>query len=250
MTKETLIEKLAGKSFKEYLIACTYFPDYVKSGNELNQEIIERVLFINLLPLWAEHEDLEEKLHEITSEFPNHAGLLNNETLKNDLMGVSLFVNGLINRGFDVSGFLWCSNGYMCSHTSCKAISKHYKEIGKDREASYFTELAEWFLAIYEATTDVFRGIMGIETWNESMVVGLTNFLTESLKHYGVFEWILGGLYKVVDDPLIKENVFDYYIGLLTKSRDNLKKEKKKEEAGQLTEKLKDLRKLAKGKSI
>ncbi len=250
MNKDDLIEKLAGKSFKEYLIACNYFSDYVKSGSELNQEIIERALFINLLPIWAEHKDLEEKFNEITNKLPNHSDLINNEKLKSDLMGLSLFVNGIVNREFDVSGFLWCNNGYMCSSTACTSISEYYKEIGKDQESTYFNDLSDWFLDIYKGTTDVFRALMGIESWNESMVIGLTNFLNESLKHYGVFEWILSGLYKVVDDPLIQENVFDNYISILTKSRENLKKEKKKEEANDITKKLKNLRKLAKGKSI
>ncbi|MEW7292867.1 hypothetical protein [Aquimarina sp. 2304DJ70-9] len=250
MNKEELIKKLASNSFKDYLIACNHLSTYVQDGGELNQEIIERALFVNLLPLWAEHEDLFGKYNEITAELPNHSELLNNEKTKSDLMGLSLFVNGLINGEFDVSGFFWCSNGYMCCSTSCKSISEHYKEEGKNKESKYFLELSEWFMEIYSGTTDVFGAIMKIDLWNESMVVGLTNFLNESLKHYGVFEWILSGLYKVIDDPLIKEKVFDHYISILTKSRENLKKEKKKEEANDLTEKLKNLRKLAKGKSI
>ncbi|NOQ73272.1 MAG: hypothetical protein GQ574_14805 [Crocinitomix sp.] len=250
MNKDDLIKKLAGSSFKEYLIACNHLSDYVKDGGELNQEIIERALFVNLLPLWSKHEDLEEKFKEITSQLPNHLDLLNNDELKGDFMGLSLFVNGLINGEFDVSGFIWCNNGYMCSSTACDSISEHYKDEGKDKESAYFNDLSEWFLDSYSGTTDVFRAIMRIDAWNEGMIVGLTNFLTASLKHYGVFEWTLSGLYKVIDDPLIKEKVFDYYIGIFEKSRDSFRKEKKKEAAKEITDKLKNLRKLAKGKSV
>jgi hypothetical protein len=81
-------------------------------------------------------------------------------------------------------------------------------------------------LTIYSATTDVFRAIMNIKSWNEQMVIGLTNFLNKSLSQYGIFEWILSGLYEVVDDPLIKEKVFDHYIDSFKKARENLKKKK------------------------
>ncbi|WP_428070237.1 hypothetical protein [Chryseobacterium gambrini] len=249
MNKEELVRKLAGKSFQEYLEACNELPDYAKNGGELNQEIIERALFVNLFPFWANHQDLNDKYDEITSELPNHSDLLQTDQ-KYDLMGITVFVNGLMNGVFDVSGFLWASNGYMSSKVSCNSISEYYKEQGKDKEAAYFQELGEWFLTIYSATTDVFRAIMNIKSWNEEMVIGLTNFLNKSLSQYGIFEWILSGLYEVVDDPLIKEKVFDHYIESFKKARENLKKEKNKEGADQITEKLKNLRKLAKGQNV
>ena len=138
----------------------------------------------------------------------------------------------------------------MCCSTACKAISEHYKTAGKDKEAVYFHELHEWFMSFYHATSDVFRAVMQIEVWSEEMLVGLTNFLNETFKYYGVFEWILSGLYKVVDDPLVKEKVFDHYIGIFTKSRDKLRRQKNKDGADDLTAKLKNLRKLAKGQSV
>lgn len=250
MKKEELIKKLAGDSFQEYLAACSYLPDYVKNGGELNQEIIERALFVNLFPSWAQHSDLIDKYDEITKELPKHSDLLNNFDTKFDLTGISVFVAGLMDGIFDISGFLWSSNGFMSCSTSSKSLSEYYTKEGKDKEAAYFHELHEWFMTIYCATTDVFRAIMNIDSWNEEMIIGLNNFLIKSLRQYGVFEWILSGLYKVVEDPLIKEKVFDNYIGIFTKSRENLRKEKNKEAADQITEKLKDLRKLAKGKSI
>ncbi|MDO3425293.1 hypothetical protein QWT87_10365 [Chryseobacterium sp. APV1] len=249
MNKEELIKKLAGDSFKEYLEACSELPDYAKNGVELNQEIIERALFVNLFPFWANHQDLKDKYDEIANELPNHSDLLQTDQ-KYDLMGLTVFVNGLMNGVFDVSGFLWASNGYMSSKVSCDSISEYYKEQGKDKEAAYFQELGEWFLTIYSATTDVFRAIMNIKSWNEQMVIGLTNFLNKSLSQYGIFEWILSGLYEAVDDPLIKEKVFDHYIDSFKKARENLKKEKNKEGADQITGKLKNLRKLAKGQNV
>lgn len=105
-------------------------------------------------------------------------------------------------------------------------------------------------MSIYSATSAVFRTIMNTSVWNKEMVSGITNFLDESLKQYGIFEWILSGLYEVVDDPLIKEKVFDHYIESFKKARENLKKEKNKEGADQITEKLKNLRKLAKGQNV
>lgn len=250
MNKEELIKKLAGDSFQEYLVGCSYLPEYVKNGGELDQEIIERALFVNLFPSWAQHQDLFDKYDEITKELPKHSDLLNNSETKFNLTGISVFVDGLMDGIFDVSGFLWSNNGFMSCSTSCKSLSEYYKEQGKDKEATYFNDLHEWFMKIYSGTTDVFRAIMNIESWNEEMTIGLTNFLNRSLRQYGVFEWILSGLYKAVDDPLIKEKVFDNYIGIFTKSREKLKKEKNKEGADQITEKLKNLRKLAKGKSI
>ncbi|MCQ4138657.1 hypothetical protein [Chryseobacterium sp. EO14] len=249
MNKEELVRKLAGDSFQEYLEACSELPDYAKNGGELDQEIIERALFVNIFPFWANHKDLNDKYDEITSELLNHSDLLQTDQ-KYDLMGLTVFVNGLMNGVFDVSGFLWASNGYMSSKVSCDSISEYYKEQWKDKEAAYFQELGEWFLTIYSATTDVFRAIMNIKSWNEEMVIGLTNFLNKSLSQYGIFEWILSGLYEVVDDPLIKEKVFDHYIESFKKARENLKKEKNKEGADQITEKLKNLRKLAKGQDV
>lgn len=249
MNKEELVRKLAGKSFQEYLEACSELPDYAKNGGELDQEIIERALFVNLFPFWANHQDLTDKYDEITSELPNHSDLLQTDQ-KYDLMGITVFVNGLMNGVFDVSGFLWASNGYMSSKVSCDSISEYYKEQGKDKEVAYFQELGELFLTIYSATTDVFRAIMNIKSWNEQMVIGLTNFLNKSLSQYGIFEWILSGLYEVVNEPLIKEKVFDHYIDSFKKARENLKKEKNNEGADQITEKLKNLRKLAKGQNV
>jgi hypothetical protein len=250
MKKDELIKKLAGSSFKEYLKACDHLTDFVKSGEVLNQEIIERALFVNLLPMWAKHKDLFEKYEAITKELPNHSALLNNEKTKEDLMGLSIFINGLINGVFDVSGFFWCNDGYMCCSTACESISKYYKKEGKKEESAYFRGLQKWFMQIYSGTTDVFRAIMEIKTWNEDMIIGLNNFLTESLKHYGIFEWILSGLYSVVGDPLIQEKVFDHYTAVLVKSRAALKKEKKLKEADDITEKLKNLKKLAQGKTV
>lgn len=249
MNKEELIKKLAGDSFQEYLEACIELPDYAKNGGELDQEIIERALFVNLFPFWANHQDLKDKFDEITTELPNHEELVHTDK-KYDLLGLSVFVNGLLNRVFDVSGFLWASNGFMSCKTACNSISKYYKEQGKDKEAAYFHDLSEWFMSIYSATSAVFRTIMNTSVWNKEMVTGLTNFLDESLKQYGIFEWILSGLYEVVDDPLIKEKVFDHYIDSFKKAREDLKKQKNKEGADQITEKLKNLRKLAKGQDV
>lgn len=249
MNKEELVRKLAGESFQEYLEACSELPDYAKNGGELNQEIIERALFVNLFPFWANHKDLNDKYDEIITELPNHEELVLTDK-KYDLLGLSVFINGLLNRVFDVSGFLWASNGFMSCKTACNSISKYYKEQGKDKEATYFHDLSEWFMSIYSATSAVFRTIMNTSVWNKEMVSGLTNFLDESLKQYGIFEWILSGLYEVVDDPLIKEKVFDHYIESFKKARENLKKEKNKEGADQITEKLKNLRKLAKGQDV
>ncbi|WP_420574409.1 hypothetical protein [Kordia sp.] len=250
MKKEELIEKLAGNSFKNYLSACDHLKEYIQNGGELNQEIIERALAVNLLPLWASHDDFEAKLEEMTEQLPQHSALLENEDMKHHLMGLSVFVNGLINGTIDVSGFIWCSNGYICCNTSCESISEYYKAEGKEAEAAYFHELSEWFMSIYSGTTDVFRGIMEIKNWDENMIVGLKNFLNGSLNHYGIFEWILAGLYNVVDEPLIQEKVFEHYIKIFEKSRATLRKQKNKEAASDITNKLKNLRKLAKGKSI
>lgn len=249
INKEELIKKLAGDSFQDYLAACSELPDYAKDGGELNQEIIERSLFVNLFPFWADYQDLNDRYDEITNELPNHSDLLQTEQ-EYDLTGITVFVNGLMNGIFDLSGFLWASNGYMSSKISCDSISEYYKEQGKDKEADYFRELGEWFLTIYSATTDVFRAIMNIRSWNEEMAVGLTNFLHKSLSQYGIFEWILSGLYKVVDEPLIKEKVFDHYIASFKKAREKLKKENNKEGADQITQNLKNLRKLAKGETL
>lgn len=250
MNKEELISKLAGNSLQEYLVACNYLPNYVASGGSLDQAIIERALYVNLLPLWALHDDLEEKLSQITNEIPNHSALLNDTDLKEHLTGLSLFVNGFINGEFDLSGFTWCSNGFLCANSACETIATHYKAEGKTESFTYFNDLAEWFLEIYASTTAVFAAVMEIDSWNEEMLVGLTNFLNQSLNNYGVFEWILSGLYKVVEDPLVKEKVFNHYINVFKKSSDNFKEEGNQEAVDDIDEKLKRLRKLANGESV
>ncbi len=250
MNQEELTQKLAGDSFQEYLNACQHLPEYVANKGALDQEIIERALFVNLMPLWARHEDLLAKYELITSELPLHAGLLENDETKRHLIGLSVFVNGLMASTFDVSGFFWCSNGYMCCHTACEAIAAHYEGNGKSAEAAYFLSLGEWFMEIYQATTAVFRAIMNITSWTEEMVLGLTNFLNASLQHYGVFEWILSGLYKVVQEPLIKEKVFGRYIKAFTNAGKKLKEEKKESEWKDVAQKVKNLKRLAQGKTV
>ncbi len=221
--KSQIIELLIGNSFSEYLKAPDLFLEHIRSGEladvDLDQEIIERLCTVMVIEKWAEHDDYIRTLQEYVDILPNYSSLFSDENVNYHLKGIAIFIDGLGQGTYNVNGFIYPSHsGYLMSHTASNKISEYLRENNKEKDADFFEEMSEWFNSINLAQYSLITALTEIKEWNESMALGFFNILTGCELYFQ--SWLLGSLYKVVEHPIVKKDIFDKYLGVLYKIKD------------------------------
>ena len=192
------------------------------ADDDLDQSIIERACAVVILERWAEHVGYRDVITDFMNEIPKYTNLLKLDDmgLQYDLSGITLFLDGLSKYDINVSGFLYpSSSGYLMSHTSAINIKKHFEGTEHKDIVTLFDRMAVFFMGIYEAQMNLISALMKIQKWNKPSAVGFRHILTQC-SDSGTQSWMLGSLYKVVDDPIVQSNIFQKYLAALQRTKD------------------------------
>jgi hypothetical protein len=238
--KAKIITLLAGNSLADYRagielliknIGTEKLPD-----SELDQEIIERACAIIILERWMEYPDYIAAVQEIIDNLPKYAPLISNEKVGQHIRGIALFINGLAKGQIELSGFLSPSaSGYMMSASAAEAINEHLKTVGE--ADPFFSKTAAFFEEISSTQYAVIAALKKITTWTSSMARGFYNIMTatDMANQY----WLLDSLQKVLNDPIVKTEIFDKYLGVLSAVREKCVAEGDKAKLEQLDDVIK-----------
>jgi len=235
--KENIIKLLESNSFDDYLKGVECLKENINTANltdsELNQDIIERACAIFILEKWAQQDDYIEALQKFIDVLPNYSSFLSHDDIGHHIKGIALFINGLGEGRNDVSGFLYQSHsGYLMSNTAAVAIKVFFNSQNNTEGEEFFNQLAQFFERINSAQFGVAQLLTKIETWNVSMITGFFNILTSS--DFSIQSWMLGSLYNVVQQPIVKEQIFDKYIAVLKNVQNKYKEETNSEKLEQV----------------
>lgn len=251
MIKENILNLLAGDSFSGYLSGMEMLCKNIKEGKlpdaDLDQDIIERACAVLILERWMQHDDYIAALEKFVDKMPKYAYLLSNEDVGDDLKGLALFINGLGQGECDLSGFIYASHsGYLMSATAAEEIANYCTEQQDSEAAEFFTETAEFFNNINSAQFGIISAMMSIKTWNESMADGFYNILTSS--DMSTQSWMLGSLYTVINDPVVKTHIFGRYMKVLNTVKEKYVAEENAVAVEQLEEMIKMVTEKSEGK--
>jgi hypothetical protein len=214
----TMLELLKSNLFSDYLKGVEQFLENIRLNPmfqiPLDQETVERTCAIMMVEKWAEHDDYLEKINHFMTLLPDYAYLLSDEKVTHHMQGISIFLDSISQNEYNLSGFLYASHsGYLMSGTACEAIVNHFVEKAKKEGVTFFKEMQTWFEAINSAQFAVAKAVMEIENWTQEMAFGLFNVITQS--EFSFQSWLLGSLYKQVENPIIKAYVFERYLEIL-----------------------------------
>jgi tetratricopeptide (TPR) repeat protein len=227
--KEEIASLLSSNSFEDYLKGIELFENNIGTKNlsdlDVDQDIMERVCAIFILDKWIEYQDFKTIIESFIQELPSYSKYLNNKKIGYNLRGLVIFINELAQRKIDLSGF-----DYVRSLTAAETISTYLSSKRDTKGQVLFTNIASFFHKIVSAQYGIHSSIMKIEKWNKSMSEGFYNILTEST--FDKQDWMLGSLYKSIDDPVVKTDIFNKYISVL----ENLIKKYEKENSPELQE--------------
>jgi hypothetical protein len=213
-----MIELLKSNLFSDYLKGVEQFLENIRlnpmSQIPLDQETVERACAVLMVEKWAEHDDYLEKINYFMTVLPDYTYLLSDPKVSHYLQGISLFLDSISQNEYNLSGFIYPSHsGYLMSGTACEAIANYFVEKANKEIVTFFKEMQAWFEAINSAQFAVVRAVMEIENWTQEMAFGLFNVVTQSEVSFQ--SWLLGSLYKQIDNPIIKTCVFERYVSVL-----------------------------------
>ena len=238
--KAKIISLLAGDSLADYRAGIELLIDDIGTeklpDSELDQEILERACAIIILERWMEYPDYIAAVQDIIDNLPKYAPLVSNEKVGQHIRGIALFINGLAKGQIELSGFLSpTASGYMMSASAAEAISYYLKTEGEDD--AFFNKTAAFFEQISSTQYAVIAALKKIKTWTSPMARGFYNIMTatDMANQY----WLLDSLQKVVNDPVVKTDIFDKYLGVLNAVRENCVAEGEKAKLEQLDDVIK-----------
>ena len=228
MIKEQIISLLSADSLNSYLSGMELLEENISKptlpDSDLDQDIMERACAVLILEKWAQHKDYFSELKKMMDVIPNHKNLLDNEDVGHYLRGLSIFIDGLSRSQYDLSGFIYVSNsGWIMSMTAAEQIAEYCTEKQDHETAAVFTDIAAFFKRINNAQFGIVSKMMGIQSWNESMADGFYNIMTAA--DISTQSWMLGSLYKVIKDPVVKNSIFGKYLAVLKKVKAKFKAE-------------------------
>ena len=223
MLKQQTLSLLSGNSFSNYLKGMELLEENLRNSalaeSDLDQEIMERACGVLILEKWAEYPDYFSGLDRMMEELPRHRALLSDSEVGHYLAGMSIFINGLNEGKHDVSGFIYASHGgWLLSMTAAEQIAEYLTGKEDYDTALVFSDIAGFFKQINSAQFGIIHDLMGIESWNQGMADGFYNILIKA----GISDqsWMLGSLYKVIKDPIVKKSIFSRYKSVLKKARE------------------------------
>lgn len=246
--KEKILQSLKSDSFEEYLKGVELLGENIGEASlpdsVLDQELIERACAVLILERWAEHEDYLAQLKEFTNELPAYADYLGDDEIGHYMRGLALFIDGLLDGETNLSGFLYVSgSAFIMAGTAAEQIKEYFEAQKKEEAAALFGQWYEYFDKINSAQFGMVRGLMDIEKWSEDMALGFYNIMTSS--DAGTQGWMLGALYKVIDDPVVKTEIFGKYLTVLKEVKKKFKDQEN--ERGQVEELIKMVREKSRG---
>lgn len=231
--KQEILSLLSGESFMDYLKGVELFKTALKDGaikeEDIDHELMERVCAIMAMERWVDHEDYEDRLGYYMDELSeNHTALIQDENINHHLKGIALFINSLAEHDYDVSGFLYASHsGYLMSHTAAESVAEYLSAKEELEGSVLFKDMSAFFGLINTAQFSLVSALMDIKNWTVPMSNGFMNILTASQVYFQ--SWMLSSLYQVVNDPIIKTNIFDEYLKILNEVKTKFVEEKNEE---------------------
>ncbi len=219
--RDQILELLKSDSLKDYLKAIDLFLTSYRNGSltnaDLDHEIIERVCAVFLIERWAEHDDWFEALEKFMDELPAYNEYLSNDDVGHHLRGLAIFINGVNEGDIDLSGFFYASGSpYINAQTAAASLKEYFKEKNEDESAKLFEEIETFFGDISSEQFGAAAIISALRDWTPEMAQGFYVVMSRSEYHR---MQMLRSLYKVVDSPVIQEQVFDKFLNVLRPMR-------------------------------
>ncbi|UUC45980.1 hypothetical protein [Flavobacterium cerinum] len=215
--KEQILELLKSDSLHHYLVGIDLFLTSYRNNSitsaDLDHEIIERICAVFLIERWAEHEDWTGILDVFMDVLPKYGYYLSHEDTGHHLRGLTIFIDGIHQGEIDLSGFLYASkNAYIDAQTTAQALKEYFQKENDEISTGIFEEMETFFGSIASGQFGAAQIISELRDWSVEMAQGF--YVVMSHTDYNR-NWMLRSLYKVVDSPIIQEQIFDKFLNVL-----------------------------------
>jgi len=230
MKKQTK-ELLYGDSLAQYLRGLHRFTKEIETQSLASaideQTVFERLLIILVIEKWAEYDDYMDPLVDFMNNMPLYVDLLSVDAVKAELKGIGLFLDGLSQRFVHPEAF---ADGKQTGFEQCVAaaqkIAAHFEAKKQPSEAVVFEEMAQWMQTIVQAQKELLACLPN-QKWNDTLTNGVFNILVNATPKQQ--KRILEALGKAQNPAFVQEHIFDKYLDVLQKVKQQYQAAKENE---------------------